>query len=129
MVAVLLLPDGPVSYPALPPQPDMAALKRMITGIPGHFQPGTFGYSLAFGAVAGTALGGVEYGSRHMSVMLWDTEREKLQSRLRYLEKQVVFNKEQEAEGKAHYLASLAQEYNPVATAMPFSKLDDAMRL
>uniref|UniRef100_A0A7S3UKV8 Uncharacterized protein n=1 Tax=Oxyrrhis marina TaxID=2969 RepID=A0A7S3UKV8_OXYMA len=107
----------------------MAAIKRMLSGIPGHLQPGTFVYSLGFGAAAGAALGGLEYGYRHIHIMLWDTEREKLQSRMRYLEKQVVFNKEQEAEGKAHYLASLAQEYDPVATRMPAGKLDDKMRL
>merc|ERR1719389_1637039 len=93
-----------------------------------NFKPATPLYSLAFGAVGGLALSGVVYGYRTLGVLFFDHEHYKLQSRKRYFEKQLLFMREQEETEKAHYMASLAAEYDPVATRLPFKTLDAKYR-
>mmetsp|Transcript_119023 Transcript_119023/g.186728 ORF Transcript_119023/g.186728 Transcript_119023/m.186728 type:complete len:117 (+) Transcript_119023:95-445(+) len=92
------------------------------------FKPATPLYSLAFGAVGGLALSGLVYGYRTLGVLFFDHEYYKLQSRKRYFEKQLLFMREKEETEKAHYMAALAAEYDPVATRMPFKPLDPKYR-
>merc|ERR1719215_1894710 len=72
-----------------------------------NLRPGAGVYSLLFGAAAGVAISGVVYAGRTLSVMLFDHEYYKLQSRKRYYEKQLLFTREQEETQQAHYLSSL----------------------
>lgn len=53
----------------------------------------------------------------------------KAQSRQRYLDKQVVYFKELQEQNKAHNLAALTQEYDPVAMRVPFGEVDRKWRL
>merc|ERR1719231_2009364 len=80
-------------------------------------------YSLAYGAVAGVALSGLVYVGRTLHITLFDHEYYKIQSRKRYYEKQLCFQMEQDEAAKAHYLAALSAEYDPVATPCPSSRL------
>eukprot|EP00440_Ansanella_granifera_P066117 gb/GFBE01071710.1/.p1 GENE.gb/GFBE01071710.1/~~gb/GFBE01071710.1/.p1 ORF type:complete len:119 (+),score=26.77 gb/GFBE01071710.1/:1-357(+) len=89
---------------------------------------GTPLYSLAYGAAAGVILSGLVYAGRTLSVMCFDHEYYKLQSRKRYYEKQLLFTREQEEASNAHYLASLSSEYDAAATRMPFKPLDPKYR-
>ena len=99
-----------------------------IKAIPNYFKPGTFLYSGIFGAVVGSALAGTVYGFRALHVLLFDEEHFRVQSRQRYLEKQYVFFQQLQDTQEAHVLASLAQEYNPVDTRLPFQKMEDKYR-
>merc|ERR1711879_377876 len=103
-------------------------MQRLATSIVSKCQRGTPLYSLAFGAVGGLALSGIVYGYRTLGVLFFDHEYFKLQSRKRYFEKQLLFMREQEETEKAHYMAALAAEYDPVATRMPFKPLDAKYR-
>merc|ERR1712137_1465727 len=106
-------------------------LSRMmgkITGTIAKFRPGNPVYSLAFGAVGGILLSGFVLAGRTARVALFDHEYYKIQSRKRYYEKQLLFQKEQEETAQAHYLAALSAEYTPVATRMPFQPLDPKFR-
>ena len=47
---------------------------------------------------------------------------------LRTQEKQLLFMREQEETANAHYMVSLAAEYDPVATRVPFKPLDAKYR-
>lgn len=105
----------------------MAAMNR-IKAVGDYFKPGTFLYSGLWGAAVGTGLAGVVYGARAVHVLLFDEEHYRVQSRQRYLEKQYLFFKELQETEKAHALASLAQEYQPVDTRMPFGKMEDKYR-
>merc|ERR1712000_386480 len=91
-----------------------------ITGTIAKFRPGNPIYSLAFGAVGGIILSGLVLVGRTAHVAFFDHQYYKIQSRKRYYEKQFLFQQEQEEAGKAHYLAALSAEYNPVATRTPF---------
>eukprot|EP00747_Dinoflagellata_sp_TGD_P182849 gnl/TRDRNA2_/TRDRNA2_37293_c0_seq1.p1 gnl/TRDRNA2_/TRDRNA2_37293_c0~~gnl/TRDRNA2_/TRDRNA2_37293_c0_seq1.p1 ORF type:complete len:117 (+),score=31.72 gnl/TRDRNA2_/TRDRNA2_37293_c0_seq1:29-379(+) len=99
-------------------------LQRMQMAIMGQLKPGVPLYSLGFGIVGGIALSGLVYVGRTMSILMFDHEYYKLQSRHRYYEKQLLFSREKDEEAKAHYLASLSAEYDPVATRMPFKPMD-----
>lgn len=99
-----------------------------IKAIPNYFKPGTFLYSGIFGAGVGSALAGTVYGFRALHVLLFDEEHFRVQSRQRYLEKQYVFFQQLQDTQEAHALASLAQEYNPVDTRLPFQKMEDKYR-
>merc|ERR1712176_1026526 len=101
---------------------------RMGTGIASKFKVGTPLYSLGFGAAGGLLLSGLVYGGRTLSILLFDHEYYKLQSRKRYYEKQLLFSREQEETANAHYLSALAAEYDPAATRMPFKALDPKYR-
>lgn len=93
-----------------------------------YFTPGTFLYSALFGAAVGTGLAGVAYLGRAGHVLFFDEEHYRVQSRQRYLEKQFLFFKELQESQKAHALASLVQEYDPVDTRLPFQKMEDKYR-
>ena len=103
-------------------------MMNRIKAIPNYFKPGTFLYSGIFGAAVGTALAGSVYGLRALHVLLFDEEHFRVQSRQRYLEKQYVFFQNLQETQEAHALASLAQEYNPVDTRLPFQKMEDKYR-
>ena len=103
-------------------------LSRMGGVVKSNLKPGTGLYSLGFGVAAGLAISGLVYVGRTFSVMFFDTEYYKLQSRKRYFEKQLIFTKEQEETQAAHYLAAMAAEYDPAATRMPFKPLDPKYR-
>ena len=92
------------------------------------FKPGTFLYSGLFGAAVGCGLAGAALTVRALHVLFFDEEHYRVQSRQRYLEKQFLFFKELQESQKAHALASLVQEYDPVDTRLPFKKLDDKYR-
>mmetsp|Transcript_43666 Transcript_43666/g.100765 ORF Transcript_43666/g.100765 Transcript_43666/m.100765 type:complete len:120 (+) Transcript_43666:82-441(+) len=112
--------DGAVAKPSF--------FARVGTFAINSFKPATPLYSLAFGALAGLALSGAVYAGRTMSVLFFDPDYYKLQSRKRYFEKQLLFTREQEEVANAHYLASLSAEYNPAATRMPGASLDPKFR-
>merc|ERR1712187_751644 len=97
-------------------------------GVVSKFKVGTPLYSLGFGAAGGLLISGLVYTGRTLNILLFDHEYYKLQSRKRYYEKQLLFTREQEETGSAHYLATLASEYNPVATRMPFKPLEAKYR-
>ncbi|KAF4674178.1 hypothetical protein FOL47_009584 [Perkinsus chesapeaki] len=101
---------------------------KMGASIGSNFKPGTFIYSALFGAVIGVGLAGADYIVRNIKVRFADKEHLILASRQRYLEKQAVFYKQLAEDQEMHRLASLAQEYDPVATRMPFSLLEDKYR-
>merc|ERR1712151_338261 len=103
-------------------------ISRMSNVVRTTLRPGTGLYSLGFGIAAGVAISGIVYTGRTLSVMLFDHEYYKLQSRKRYYEKQLIFTREQEETQAAHYLASMAAEYDPAATRMPFQPLDPKYR-
>merc|ERR1711865_263285 len=94
-----------------------------------HFRPATPLYSLGFGIAGGLVLSGLVYTYRTLGVLFFDHEYYKLQSRKRYYEKQLLFMREQEETANGHYMASLAAEYDPVATRMPFKPLEAKYRL
>merc|ERR1719299_163696 len=100
----------------------------MSTRIAKMFQPKAPVYSVLYGAAAGVVLSGLVYVGRTIHITLFDHEYWKIQSRKRYYEKQLCFQMEQDEAAKAHYLASLAAEYNPVAMRMPFKPLDPKYR-
>eukprot|EP00929_Paragymnodinium_shiwhaense_P124072 TRINITY_DN989_c0_g1_i1.p1 TRINITY_DN989_c0_g1~~TRINITY_DN989_c0_g1_i1.p1 ORF type:complete len:128 (+),score=44.19 TRINITY_DN989_c0_g1_i1:95-478(+) len=89
---------------------------------------GTPIYSLAYGAVAGLVLSGVVFAGRTASIVCFDHEYVKLQSRKRYFEKQMLFEREQDEAAQAHYLAALSAEYDPAACRLPFKALDAKWR-
>merc|ERR1712100_57472 len=89
---------------------------------------GTPLYSLGYGAAAGLLLSGVVFAGRTASIVLFDHEYVKLQSRKRYFEKQLLFEREQDEAAQAHYLSALAAEYDPAACRMPFQPLDAKFR-
>merc|ERR1719482_2237945 len=103
-------------------------MQRLATSVLSKCRPATIPYSLAFGAVGGLALSGLVYGYRTLGVLFFDHEHYKLQSRKRYYEKQLLFMREQEETANAHYMATLAAEYDPVATRMPFKPLEPKYR-
>mmetsp|Transcript_91010 Transcript_91010/g.180962 ORF Transcript_91010/g.180962 Transcript_91010/m.180962 type:complete len:122 (-) Transcript_91010:79-444(-) len=93
-----------------------------------NLRPGAGIYSLGYGVVGGLVLSGIVYAGRTLNILLFDHEYYKLQSRKRFYEKQLLFSREQDESAKAHYLAALAGEYDPVATRMPFKPLDPKYR-
>mmetsp|Transcript_128306 Transcript_128306/g.256259 ORF Transcript_128306/g.256259 Transcript_128306/m.256259 type:complete len:124 (-) Transcript_128306:35-406(-) len=93
-----------------------------------NFRPGAGIYSLTYGVAGGLVLSGLVYVGRTLNILLFDHEYYKLQSRKRFFEKQLLFSREQEETASAHYLASLAGEYDPVATRLPFKPLDAKYR-
>jgi|LauGreDrversion4_2_1035121.scaffolds.fasta_scaffold159314_3 hypothetical protein len=103
-------------------------MMNRIKAIPNYFKPGTFIYAGIFGVALGSGLAGTVYGLRALRVLLFDEEHFRVQSRQRYLEKQHLFFKQLQETQEAHALASLAQEYNPVDTRLPFQKMDDKYR-
>jgi len=103
-------------------------MQRIGTSILSHFRPATPLYSLGFGIAGGIVLSGFVYGYRTLGVLFFDHEYYKLQSRKRYYEKQLLFMREQEETANAHYMSSLAAEYDPVATRMPFKPLEAKYR-
>merc|ERR1712217_90647 len=103
-------------------------LARIGTTIVSKFKVGTPLYSLGFGAAGSLVLSGLVYTGRTLSILLFDHEYYKLQSRKRYYEKQLLFSREQEETSNAHYLAALSAEYDPAATRMPFKPLDPKYR-
>jgi hypothetical protein len=101
---------------------------RMGATFANMFKPKAPVYSVLYGAAAGVVLSGLVYVGRTIHVTLFDHEYYKIQSRKRYYEKQLCYQMEQDEAAKAHYLASLAAEYNPVAMRMPFKPLDPKYR-
>jgi len=106
----------------------MGRVLGAVTGTMKAFKPGNPLYAIAFGAVGGVVLSGLVFAGRAAQVALFDHEYYKIQSRKRYFEKQLIFQQEQDENAKAHYLAALSAEYNPVATRMPFKPLDSKYR-
>ncbi|KAF4665203.1 hypothetical protein FOL46_003793 [Perkinsus olseni] len=98
---------------------------KMGASIGSNFKPGTFIYSALFGAALGVGVAGADYLLRNIKVRFADKEHLILMSRQRYLEKQAVFYQQLAEDQQMHRLASLAQEYDPVATRMPFALLED----
>merc|ERR1712196_649734 len=101
---------------------------KILGGIRSNFQVGTLGYSLAYGGVCGIIGSGLVVAGRAGYVTFLDDDYYKDQSRQRYLDKQTVFFKELEETNKAHKLAAMASEYDPVATRTPFGALDSKYR-
>ncbi|CAK0866731.1 unnamed protein product, partial [Prorocentrum cordatum] len=103
---------------------------KVTTLVASNLKPGTAIYSVMFGAAAGVLLSGVVYAGRTFSVMCFDHEYYKVQSRKRYYEKQLLFMREQEEVQSAHYYAALAGECpsTTVATRMPFKSLENKYR-
>jgi hypothetical protein len=106
----------------------MSAVMNKLRNAGTYFQPGTFLYSALFGAALGVGLAGGAYAGRVIRVTFFDEEHFRVQSRQRYLEKQYIFFKELQNSQKAHALASLVQEYDPVDTRLPFQKIEDKYR-
>mmetsp|Transcript_8621 Transcript_8621/g.25444 ORF Transcript_8621/g.25444 Transcript_8621/m.25444 type:complete len:123 (+) Transcript_8621:64-432(+) len=104
------------------------AATSVTTLVTSNLKPGTGIYSLGFGIAGGVILSGLVYGGRTLSILMFDHEYYKLQSRKRYYEKQLLFTREQEETESAHRLAALAAEYDPAATRMPFKPLDAKYR-
>eukprot|EP00928_Gymnodinium_smaydae_P057477 TRINITY_DN40716_c0_g1_i1.p2 TRINITY_DN40716_c0_g1~~TRINITY_DN40716_c0_g1_i1.p2 ORF type:complete len:126 (-),score=23.69 TRINITY_DN40716_c0_g1_i1:58-435(-) len=103
-------------------------VSRLTGRVTASLSVGTPLYSLAFGAASGVVLSGLVYAGRTLSILLFDHEYLKLQSRKRYFEKQLLFQREQEETASAHYLAALAAEYDPAACRQPFRPLDSKWR-
>lgn len=105
---------------------------RMGTGLTSfavrNFSRGTAAYSLGYGIAAGIVVSGFVYAGRTLSILCFDHEYYKLQSRKRYYEKQLLFMREQEEAANAQAMAALSAEYDPVATRMPFRALDPKYR-
>ena len=101
---------------------------RVATGAVNTVKVGTPLYSLGYGAAAGVFLSGVVYVGRTASILFFDHEYYKLQSRHRFYEKQLLFAREQDEANEAHYLAALAAEYDPAACRAPFKSLDAKYR-
>mmetsp|Transcript_94980 Transcript_94980/g.268888 ORF Transcript_94980/g.268888 Transcript_94980/m.268888 type:complete len:124 (+) Transcript_94980:75-446(+) len=101
---------------------------RVSAAVASHCRPGAGFYSIGYGVVGGLVLSGVVYAGRTIHVLFFDHDYYKLQSRKRYYEKQLLFTREQEEASSAHYMASLAAEYDPVATRMPFKPLEAKYR-
>jgi len=101
---------------------------RFTSCVKSNLRPGAVPYSLLFGAAVGVGLAGVVYAGRTMHVVFFDHDYYKAQSRRRYLDKQSIFFREQDETLKAHRLAALAQEYDPVALRLPFETLDPSYR-
>ena len=93
-----------------------------------YLKPGTLIYSGLIGAAIGTGLAGFALLSRSTHVFFFDEEHYRVQSRQRYLEKQLLFFKELQESQRAHALASLVQEYDPVDTRLPFQNMEDKYR-
>mmetsp|Transcript_150 Transcript_150/g.440 ORF Transcript_150/g.440 Transcript_150/m.440 type:complete len:119 (-) Transcript_150:150-506(-) len=103
-------------------------VSRITTGVVSKFKVGTPLFSLGYGIGAGIVISGLVYAGRTLNVLLFDHDYYKLQSRMRYYEKQLLFTREQDETASAHYLAAMASEYNPVATRMPFKPLEAKYR-
>mmetsp|Transcript_24114 Transcript_24114/g.75858 ORF Transcript_24114/g.75858 Transcript_24114/m.75858 type:complete len:123 (+) Transcript_24114:102-470(+) len=101
---------------------------KVTTIVASNLRPGTGIYSIGYGIAGGIALSGLVYVGRTLNILLFDHEYYKLQSRKRFYEKQLLFSREQEETSNAHYLASLAGEYDPAATRMPFKPLEPKYR-
>ena len=106
----------------------MSAVANRLKKVGEYFQSGTFLYSALFGATVGVGLAGAAYLGRVVHVAFFDEEHYRIQSRQRYLEKQFLFLKELQESQRSHAVASLAQEYNPVDTRLPFQRMDDKFR-
>lgn len=63
------------------------------------------------------------YAYRAIKLTFFDTESIALQSRLRYAEKQKIFQQELDRDLAAGHIASLVAEYNPIAIRLPFQPL------
>merc|ERR1719356_818030 len=100
----------------------------ITTAVARNCRPGAGLYSIGYGVVGGLVLSGIVYAGRTLNILLFDHEYYKLQSRKRFYEKQLLFSREQEETANAHYLASLAGEYDPAATRLPFKPLDAKYR-
>ncbi|PFH38236.1 hypothetical protein BESB_005770 [Besnoitia besnoiti] len=86
-------------------------------------------HSILFGVGAGFCAYAGYYLYRAVRLTLFDTENVALQSRLRYAEKQKLFQQELDRELAAGHIASLVAEYDPVATRLPFQPLQDRYRV
>jgi len=80
------------------------------------------------GGAYGVGLAGVVGMGRAGYVTLLDHDYYKNESRQRYLDKQVIFGKEFQDTSNAQRLASLAAEYDPVATRKPFGSVEDGYK-
>ncbi|CAD7945528.1 unnamed protein product [Amoebophrya sp. A120] len=105
-----------------------AALRSIGSAFAAQTQPGSAGYSLAFGAACGIGLSGLVAAGRAGYVLFLDHDYYKLQSRQRYLDKQTIFFQGLQEENEAHRLAALAQEFDPVACRAPFSAVEKQYR-
>jgi len=103
-------------------------VNRFVNFTKSNLRPGAVPYSLLFGGTVGVGLAGVMYAGRTAYVTNFDFEYYRNQSRRRYLDKQSIFFSEQDEEMKAHRLAALAAEYDPVAMRQPFQALDPKYR-
>jgi hypothetical protein len=101
---------------------------KVASKIGGNFAPGSAGYSVLFGGLYGVGLAGVVATGRAGYVTLMDHDYYKNESRQRYLDKQTIFSQEFLENSGAQRLASLAAEYDPVATRKPFDKFEDKYR-
>lgn len=86
-------------------------------------------HSILFGVGAGFCAYAGYYLYRAVRLSLFDTESVALQSRLRYAEKQKLFQQELDRELAAGHIASLVAEYDPVATRLPFQPMQDRYRV
>ncbi|UVC54222.1 hypothetical protein MACJ_003755 [Theileria orientalis] len=85
-------------------------------------RPSVF-HSLVFGSAAGVLFYGGYIGLRALKVKFFDTDYVAKQSRWRYLEKQQLYQRELAQEMNASYVATLAEEYDPVALRPPGAPL------
>ncbi|EKX73167.1 conserved hypothetical protein [Theileria equi strain WA] len=86
-------------------------------------RPSVF-HSVVFGTTAGLLFYSTYIGWRAIKVKYLNTEYFARQSRWRYMEKQQLYQRELSQRMNANYIASIAEEYDPVALRMPGSKVD-----
>ncbi|GIX62046.1 uncharacterized protein BcabD6B2_14810 [Babesia caballi] len=80
-------------------------------------------HSAMYGAVAGTVVYGAYFIWRAFKLDNCNTEYFSRQSRWRHFEKQQLYQRELSQKMNAHFVGSLAQEYDPVALRKPDSSL------
>uniref|UniRef100_A0A3B0NFG2 Transmembrane protein n=1 Tax=Theileria annulata TaxID=5874 RepID=A0A3B0NFG2_THEAN len=76
-------------------------------------------HSLLFGTVSGVVFYSSYIGLRALKVKFFDTDHIARQSRWRYLEKQQLYQRELAQDMNSAYVASLVDEYDPVALRTP----------
>eukprot|EP00919_Chromeraceae_sp_WS-2016_P026796 GHVR01063699.1.p1 GENE.GHVR01063699.1~~GHVR01063699.1.p1 ORF type:complete len:105 (+),score=3.14 GHVR01063699.1:19-333(+) len=80
--------------------------------------------SVLLGSCMGSAIGIMCVCFKAMNYSFFDSKRHPYLSRLRYQEKQLLFERENEERETAHATAKLVAEYDPIACRLPFTALD-----
>ncbi|EAN30610.2 putative integral membrane protein [Theileria parva strain Muguga] len=89
-----------------------------------YFRNPSVFHSLLFGTAAGVVFYSSYIGLRALKVKFFDTDYIARQSRWRYLEKQQLYQRELAQDMNSAYVASLAEEYDPVALRPPGAPMD-----